>query len=91
MNLIKKRKQIERGRLAQELLDNPLFVEGFESAEKYLTESWGITKASEVDRREDVWRSLQLLQNIRQHITSVASNGKAVNKELLELNNKVNL
>lgn len=91
MDLIKKRKQVERGKAAQELLDNPIFVEAFVSAEEYLTASWGITKAPEVDKREDIWRSLQLLTNIRQHITSIAQNGKATNKELLELNNKVNL
>ena len=89
--LSRKRRQVERGNSAKELLENPILNEAFEDVENYLKTSWGITKDRETHIREDIWRSLQLLENIRQHIKSVAENGKAANKELLELNNKVKL
>lgn len=82
----KLRKQQERGNQARELLENPILDEAFAKIEKYLRDSWEISKGGETERREDIWRSLKLLEGIKQEIKLIAANGKEAQRKLLEIN-----
>lgn len=79
-------RRTDRGREAEELLSNPMLNDAFDKIEKYLRADWEITKAEDSLRREDIWRTLKLLKNIKDQIKSIAQSGKDANKEILNLN-----
>lgn len=77
--------QTERGQQAKELLENPMLKDAFDKIEKYLREDWETTKGPDGDRREDIWRTLKLLENIKGQIKSIAATGKAASNKLLDI------
>jgi hypothetical protein len=65
----------ERERGAKLLLDNPLFVEAFETLEKELLLSWSRTNSNDVSQRESCWLATRLLERLKAHITSIVETG----------------
>jgi hypothetical protein len=60
---------------AKRLLEDPIFVESFESLEKELMALWENTGAQDVDQRESFWLAMRLLVRIKAHITSIVETG----------------
>lgn len=87
----KLRSQSERGRRAKALLENELLLDAFDSIEKALLQAWRESNASEIDGREDVWRSTQLLNNLRKALEQHVISGKTAGKELLQIQDKSKL
>ena len=81
----KLRQAAERGRQAEALLSNPLFVEAFDTVERSLHETWAETKGDQAMIREDAWRSLRLLAHIRTAIGKHVRTGKLAKDEIEQL------
>lgn len=85
MDLGKLHKQRDRALKAKTLLENELLVEGFEALELSLTEAWKKSKPGDTARREDAWRSLQLLELLKKALESHVRTGEFAEKQLLEI------
>lgn len=87
MNEGKLRIQADRGAKAHALLQNELLQEAFTKIEAKLVDEWEGTTAEEAQRREDAWRSLKLLKNLKSQLTRIVTDGSAASKELLQVKN----
>jgi len=80
----KLRRDADRGARAAALLENELLKESFEKIEAGIIEVWRNDSDSEdVQRREDAWRSLKLLDALKQSLKHVVTTGEFSAKELL--------
>ena len=84
----KLRKDLERGSHAEMLLRDELLTEAFKTLEAAYIEEWGRSEFSQVEKRENLWKSTQILGDVRRHLLKVASNGKLAKKELNDLADK---
>lgn len=75
----------DRGARAKALLSNELLQEAFDSLEKDLLLEWRGTGPADQQRREDAWRSLKLLENIRGGLRRVVTTGENAGKQLLKI------
>lgn len=81
----KRLEEQERGRSAAELLANPLLIEAFEVCrDAYMSalENTGFKQSAE---REELWRRLQTLKKVREHLETVATTGRLAKEQLKEL------
>lgn len=78
-------RDIERGEQAKRLLENPLLNEALDKIEASLIDSWRSSGEKDHERREDAWRSYQLLGRLRGELQYLVATGKAARqKELLK-------
>lgn len=61
---------------AQQLLDNPVFKEVFMVLEEDLMNRMKRTKFKEKDERDEIWRKLQTMEQIKQIINRYVTTGK---------------
>src|SRR5262245_20185574 len=78
----------QRGLQAQALLDNELMQEAFKGLEASYIKAWGESDAAEVAARENLWRAVQILGDVRRHLLKIATNGKIAQRELSDLENR---
>ena len=71
-----------RGARAEELLQNELLKESFLVLREKYTESWTRSEPHERELREYLWKSLQVLTDVENHITKIANNGRMAKHEL---------
>lgn len=80
----KSRRDMERGARAAALLQNELLQEFFTRTEQELIAVWrNDTEAEDVQRREDAWRSLRLLDKLKKGLERSVVTGEFAAKELL--------
>ena len=70
------RAQQERARVAQELLDNPIFQEAFIKIKGDLFIEFNSAKLSDDEKRIDVWRQSQILDKFERNFISIVKTGK---------------
>jgi hypothetical protein len=70
---------------AQELLDDELLNETFETLEQSYTSAWRATVIDDVAGREKLFLAINIVGKVRDHLTSVVANGKLAHAELKEL------
>ena len=68
--------QIQRSQRAQELLEDPLIKESFESLESTYLEAWRQSRPGEELDREVLWQAWFALDAVRQHLNQIMQNGK---------------
>lgn len=78
----------ERGRLAEEALQNPVLQETFSILRRSYMAAWTITLASDVEARENLWRCVQILDDVENQIKKVARNGRIARTELEQIAKK---
>ena len=61
---------------AKRLLEDPLFIETFDSVKKQLINEWLNTEPFDSDRRESLHQSVHLVDRLYAHITSVLETGQ---------------
>ena len=74
---------IERGRLAADVLNNPVYVEAHESIEKEITNAWREAKDSET--REHLHRMLRCLFKVQTVLQGVMASGEIERKQVEQL------
>lgn len=88
------RKDLERANRAKALLNDDLIVEAFEMIEQNCLSDFKNSKASQKDDREDIWKMLKALHELKRHLTSVMERGKLAEHNLSlaeKIKRKVNL
>ena len=71
-----------RAQRAHEILNDEIFTEAFDAIKAYLTERWQKSEAREGDVREEMFRRLQSLEQVRQAMNKHIENGQLANKEI---------
>jgi|TARA_R110002020_G_scaffold101968_1_gene239771 hypothetical protein len=75
--------QETRARQANDLLQNTLLVEAFDTLRQELLQRWENSASDEAAARESIWLGLQLLERVRRHLESIVTTG-----EMAKLNQK---
>ena len=70
---------------AQELLDNELLVDAFESLEKNYIAAWRLTTIDDAAGREKLFLAINVVGKVRDHLANVVVNGRLAEAELKEL------
>lgn len=70
----------ERGRLAEQVLENPVYVEAYESVEKELIRQWRDSR--DRDAREQKHQMLTMLDTVRTVMQATMRSGQVAVKEL---------
>jgi hypothetical protein len=73
--------RIYDGNRARECLENEQFNRAFESIEQELTNAWRTSPARDVEAREKIFLSLQLLTKLKATLTSSLETGKLAEVE----------
>ena len=68
--------QETRARQANDLLNNELLVEAFDTLRQELLERWENSSSNESEARESIWLGLQLLERVRRHLESIVTTGE---------------
>ena len=68
--------QETRARQANDLLNNELLVEAFDTLRQELLERWENSSSNESEARESIWLGLQLLERVRRHLESSVTTGE---------------
>lgn len=71
---------IERGRLAQEVLNNPAFADAFDKIDKEIVSKW--RDARDKDEREHLHRLLLCLQQLKGALSSAVITGQVASQQL---------
>ena len=83
---LKLRKDAERGAQAQNLLENGLIAEAFDTLETEYIKHWrSSTVLNDVQGRERLWQAVQILGKVRTHLEMVAAGGRMAATELSRL------
>jgi hypothetical protein len=70
---------------AQDLLDSELLSEAFKGLEDSYTSAWRATGIDDVAAREKLFLAINIVGKVRDHLTSIVTNGKLAQAELKEL------
>jgi hypothetical protein len=73
--------EIERAHRAGLLLDNEIFKESLDLIQKNIIAEWQNSKSHDKEGREDCYRQLKSLNEIKRHIESVLNTGKMAQKQ----------
>jgi hypothetical protein len=76
---------IVRGARAAELLGNELLQETFARLETDYIAAWRQMPARDVDGRERLWQAVNIVGKVKDHLTTILSNGKLAQRELDDL------
>jgi hypothetical protein len=70
---------------AQDLLNNELLNEAFKGLEDSYTSAWRATGIDDAAAREKLFLAINIVGKVRDHLTSILTNGKLAQAELKEL------
>jgi hypothetical protein len=74
-----------RAMRAQELLDNELLTDAFNTLEKNYVAAWRATTIDDAAGREKLFLAINIVGKVRDHFASVVANGKLAEAELKAL------
>ena len=66
----------QRGVLAQQILDNPIYREAITATKAKLFEEWANTKWYQNKKRQEIWRMYRATEGIEAQIQRVMQTGK---------------
>lgn len=70
---------------AQALLDDPLLQEAFVALDTEYVQAWRNSLARDDDARLRIWHAVQALGKLRDHLSTVVSDGKLAQAQIDEL------
>lgn len=74
--------RIYNGDQAKQVLDNEAFKQAFTDIETEILESWKTSPARDLEGREKLWLSLQLLSKLKTTLVSAMDTGKLASLDL---------
>jgi hypothetical protein len=80
-----KQLQIERGRQAKALLDNPLLAESVEKLKQKYIDAWRQTTSDDVQGRERLYTAYGMVDQIFAHLRVVLGDGQIATQALEKL------
>lgn len=78
----KLRAQAERGRQADAIVNDPIFIEALDAIQKVIDEGWKNSSAEDREARDNAYMLHRLLMRLRGHFRSILVSGQAA-KSLL--------
>ena len=85
MNDDKLHSDLTRAAQARELLNNELLSEAFKTLEAAYIATWRVTAVDRVSDRENLFLAVNVIGKVRDHLTTVVSNGSIAQAELNRL------
>ena len=70
---------------AQDLLNNELLTEAFQTLEDSYTSAWRSSTVDQAGAREKLFLAINIVGKVRDHLTTVVQNGKLAQAELKQL------
>jgi hypothetical protein len=79
---------ISKGKRAELLLRDELLTGAFDTLEASYVKGWKETDPRDEQAREQLWHAVQVIGKVKQHLSTVMSNGKLAQSDLDALTNK---
>lgn len=76
---------VNRAQQARTLLESDILKEAFKGLEDSYTAAWRATTIEDVSGREKLFLAINVVGKVRDHLTSVVSNGSVAEAEIKEL------
>ena len=83
-----KTKQIQKGKRAEQLLNDPLLKTAFEDLLEIYKQKIFNTSFADDDKRKHLWVAYNMVDKIRGHLQSIMASGKLTQQELDQLNTR---
>jgi len=83
-----KTKQIQKGKRAEQLLNDPLLKTAFEDLLEIYKQEIFNTNFADDDKRKHLWVAYNMVDKIRGHLQSIMASGKLTQQELDQLNTR---
>ena len=74
----------ERGNLAKNIIDSPIWDESWQQFEDSLIGGWRMTRTGEAERREMIYAQIRAAEFARKHIEEIFRTGKLAEMQLDE-------
>jgi hypothetical protein len=73
---------ISRAHRAEELLDNPLYIEAITAMQAAMFEQFNDTKLADSNERHELWQRMQLMKQFQGKFESIVKQGKKAQETL---------
>lgn len=83
--MMTKEQEIERGRQAAAILENPAFIAAVDALEKTYSDDWKNTPAPDLQGRERLYTALQVSRDFVAQLVAMVSSGKISAQQLAKL------
>jgi hypothetical protein len=80
--------EVQRGVLAQQVLDNPVYQEAVTAIKAKLFDDWASTKWYQHKKRQEIWRMYRAAESIESQIQKVMQTGR-LGQQTLEYNQRL--
>ena len=83
------RRDIERGRIAQDILDNEIFQEAMEMLEDEYKKIWAATKQEESAQRERLWMAMKLIPEFERQLRIIVERGIIKKNQIVKIKKNI--
>ena len=83
------RRDIERGRIAQDILDNEIFQEAMEMLEDEYKKIWAATKQEESEERERLWMAMKLIPEFERQLRIIVEKGIIKKNQIVKIKKNI--
>ena len=83
------RTDIERGRIAQDILDNEIFQDAMEMLEDEYKKIWASTKQEESEERERLWMAMKLIPEFERQLRIIVEKGIIKKNQIVKIKKNI--
>ena len=83
------RRDIERGRIAQDILNNEIFQEAMEMLEDEYKKIWAATKQEESEQRERLWMAMKLIPEFERQLRIIVEKGIIKKNQIVKIKKNI--
>lgn len=83
------RRDIERGRIAQDILDNEIFQEAMKMLEDEYKNIWATTKQDESEEREKLWMAMKLIPEFERQLRIIVEKGIIKKNQIVKIKKNI--
>ena len=83
------RRDIERGRIAQDILDNEIFQDAMEMLEDEYKKIWAATKQEESEQRERLWMAMKLIPEFERQLRIIVERGTIKKNQIVKIKKNI--
>ena len=83
------RRDIERGRIAQDILNNEIFQEAMEMLEDEYKKIWAATKQEESEERERLWMAMKLIPEFERQLRIIVEKGIIKKNQIVKIKKNI--
>ena len=83
------RRDIDRGRIAQDILDNEIFQDAMEMLEDEYKKIWASTKQEESEERERLWMAMKLIPEFERQLRIIVEKGIIKKNQIVKIKKNI--